>query len=63
MKKPHELFGFRVKARKVCAFVEIAMVTGEREVFRRVFAAVLTRNATTMRAVFIPKLRLTGSSI
>ena len=44
MKKPRELFGFRVKAGKVWAFVEIAVVTGEREVFRRVFAAVLTRN-------------------
>ena len=44
VKKSRELFGFWVKAGKVRAFVPIAVVAGEREIFRRIFAAVLARN-------------------
>ena len=44
VKKSRELFVFWVKAGKVCAFVPVAVVAGEREIFRRIFAVVLARN-------------------
>src|ERR1039457_6313943 len=44
MKQARQLFGLWVQAGKVCALVQIAVMTGEREIIRRIFAAVLPRN-------------------
>ena len=44
MKQARQLFGFWIEAGKVRALVQIAVMAGKREVFRRVFSAVLSRN-------------------
>ena len=44
MKQARQFFSFRIKPRKICAFVEIAMVTGECQIFRRIFSAMLARS-------------------
>ena len=44
MKQTRQLFSLGIKAGKVRAFVQIAVMTGEREIIRRIFAAVLSRN-------------------
>lgn len=44
MKQAREFAGLRVDAGKVRAFVEIAVMTGERQILGRVFAFVLPRN-------------------
>ena len=44
MKQAREFAGLRVYARKVCAFMEIAVMTGERQILQRVFAFVLARH-------------------
>lgn len=42
MKQAGQFFCFRIQTREVWPFVKIAMMAGERQVFRRVLSAVLT---------------------
>ena len=44
MKKSHQLFGLWIEAGKVRALVQIAVMTGEREIIRRIFPAMLSRD-------------------
>jgi len=44
MKQARQCPGLRIKPGKIRAFVQIAVVTGEREVFRRVFSSMLARS-------------------
>lgn len=41
MKQARQFSGFGIKARKIRAFVEIAVVAGKRQIFRRIFSTVL----------------------
>ena len=44
MEQPSQFTRLRIKAREVWSLVEIAVVAGEREIFRRVAAFMLSRN-------------------
>ena len=59
MKQARQCLGLRIKSGKIRAFVQIAVVTGEREVFRRVFSSVLARSdvfdVERQRLLFLPQ--------
>lgn len=44
MKQARQFFRFGIKPGKICPFVQVAVMTGQREVFRRIFSTVLARN-------------------
>jgi hypothetical protein len=44
MKQPGQLFGSGINSRKICSFVQIAVMASQRQIIRNVLAAVLTRN-------------------
>ena len=59
MKQPRQFFGFRIQPGEVRAFVQIAVMTGEREIFRRICSAVLSRrdvfDVKKKRLKFLPQ--------
>jgi len=44
MKQARQFSCLRVKPGKICAFVQVAVMTGQREIVRRIFSTVLSRN-------------------
>ncbi len=44
MKQARQFFRFGIKPGKICPFVQIAVMTGQREIFRGIFSAVLSWN-------------------
>ena len=44
MKQSRQLSGFGVQPRQICAFVQIAVMAGQRKIFRRVFSSMPARD-------------------
>ena len=44
VKQARQFFRLGIKARKICSLVQIAMMAGQREIFRRIFSAMLSGN-------------------
>ena len=44
MKQTRQFSSFGIKPGKICPFVQVAVMTGQREIGRRIFSAVLARN-------------------
>ena len=59
VKQARQFFVFWIQPGEVRAFVQIAVMTGEREIFRRIFSAVLSRrdvfDVKKKRLKFLPQ--------
>jgi len=44
MKQTRQFSSFGIKPGKICAFMQVAVMAGQREIFRRIFSTVLSWN-------------------